>query len=58
MAHLRPEGTGFVAGWCITGLLDRGYAVRATIRNLAKEAAVPRRDWWRRPVEHGRGDPT
>lgn len=33
-------GTGFVAGWCIVALLDRGYAVRATVRSLAKEPAV------------------
>jgi dihydroflavonol-4-reductase len=33
-------GTGFVAGWCIVELLERGYAVRTTIRNPAKEDAV------------------
>src|SRR5947207_1207238 len=33
-------GTGFVAGWCIVELLERGYAVRTTIRNPAKETAV------------------
>ena len=33
-------GTGFVAGWCIVELLERGYAVRATVRDLASEAAV------------------
>ncbi|MDQ7904421.1 NAD-dependent epimerase/dehydratase family protein [Phytohabitans sp. ZYX-F-186] len=33
-------GTGFVAGWCVAGLLDRGYAVRTTIRDPAKESAV------------------
>ena len=33
-------GTGFVAGWCIVELLRRGYLVRATIRNRAKEPAV------------------
>lgn len=33
-------GTGFVAGWCIVNLLERGYAVRTTLRNLSKEAAV------------------
>ena len=33
-------GTGFVAGWCIVELLRRGYLVRATIRNLAKEPVV------------------
>ncbi|MBO7744533.1 aldehyde reductase [Paenibacillus sp. MWE-103] len=33
-------GTGFVAGWCIAGLLKRGYAVRATLRSPAKADAV------------------
>src|SRR5262245_23202580 len=33
-------GNGFVAGWCIVELLRRGYAVRATVRNLSKEAAT------------------
>ena len=33
-------GTGFVAGWCIVELLRRGYAVRATVRSLAKEPVV------------------
>ncbi|BCB88226.1 NAD-dependent epimerase/dehydratase family protein [Phytohabitans suffuscus] len=33
-------GTGFVAGWCVAELLDRGYAVRATIRDRAREDAV------------------
>lgn len=33
-------GTGFVAGWCIVALLQRGYQVRTTVRNLAQESAV------------------
>src|SRR5262245_25298603 len=33
-------GTGFVAGWTIVRLLDRGYAVRTTIRDASKEAEV------------------
>jgi dihydroflavonol-4-reductase len=33
-------GTGFVAGWCIVDLLQRGYAVRTTVRDAAKERAV------------------
>jgi len=33
-------GTGFVAGWCVAGLLDRGYAVRTTVRDRSKESAV------------------
>jgi dihydroflavonol-4-reductase len=32
--------TGFVAGWCIVELLQRGYAVRTTVRSLSKEPAV------------------
>lgn len=33
-------GSGFVASWCIAELLQRGYAVRTTLRSGAKEAAV------------------
>jgi len=33
-------GNGFVAGWCIARLLQRGYAVRATLRSPSKEGAV------------------
>lgn len=33
-------GTGYVAGWCIAQLLNAGYAVRTTLRDLSKEAAV------------------
>ncbi|HZZ36000.1 MAG TPA: aldehyde reductase [Caulobacteraceae bacterium] len=33
-------GTGFIGGWCILQLLQRGYGVRATVRSLAKEPAV------------------
>jgi len=33
-------GTGFVAGWCIVALLQRGYQVRTTVRNLVQESAV------------------
>jgi dihydroflavonol-4-reductase len=33
-------GSGFVAGWCIVELLQRGYAVRTTVRSPGKEAAV------------------
>ncbi|MEV0718759.1 NAD-dependent epimerase/dehydratase family protein [Asanoa sp. NPDC050611] len=34
-------GTGFVAGWCIAGLLDRGYAVRTTVRDGRSPAQPP-----------------
>lgn len=33
-------GTGFVASWCIVELLQRGFAVRTTVRSLSKEQAV------------------
>lgn len=33
-------GSGFVAGWCIGELLNRGYVVRTTLRSLAKEAEL------------------
>lgn len=33
-------GTGYVGGWCIVELLRRGYIVRTSVRNLAKESAV------------------
>jgi nucleoside-diphosphate-sugar epimerase len=33
-------GTGFVAGWCLVELLQRGYVVRTTVRSRSKEAAV------------------
>ncbi|SRR5579859_404218 len=32
--------TGFVGGWCIAALLERGYRVRTTVRSAAKEAAM------------------
>jgi nucleoside-diphosphate-sugar epimerase len=33
-------GSGYIGGWCVAGLLQQGYVVRATVRDLAKEAAV------------------
>jgi len=33
-------GTGYIAGWCIVKLLERGFDVRTTVRSLAKEGAV------------------
>lgn len=33
-------GTGYVAGWCIVELLQRGYLVRTTVRSHAKQQAV------------------
>lgn len=33
-------GTGYVASWCIAGLLSQGHAVRATLRSLDKANRV------------------
>jgi dihydroflavonol-4-reductase len=33
-------GSGYIGGWCVIGLLQKGYTVRATVRNLASEKAV------------------
>jgi nucleoside-diphosphate-sugar epimerase len=33
-------GTGFVGGWCVASLLERGYEVRTTVRDLARERAL------------------
>ncbi len=33
-------GTGYLGGWCIATLLDRGYTVRTTVRDVAREEAV------------------
>lgn len=33
-------GSGFIAGWCVIGLLQQGYTVRTTVRDLGKEGEV------------------
>src|SRR5438270_11812754 len=33
-------GSGFLGGWCIVELLQRGYRVRTTVRDLAREHEV------------------
>jgi nucleoside-diphosphate-sugar epimerase len=33
-------GSGFLGGWCIIGLLNRGYRVRTTVRDIAREQEV------------------
>lgn len=33
-------GSGFIGGWCIIQLLQQGYTVRTTIRNLGREHVV------------------
>jgi nucleoside-diphosphate-sugar epimerase len=35
-------GNGFVAGWCMIDLLERGYTVRATMRDLSHGSAAAR----------------
>ena len=42
MTHLVlvTGGSGFIAGHCILRLLEAGYAVRATLRSLDREAQV------------------
>lgn len=35
-------GTGYVAGWCVVELLNRGYDVRTTVRSESKKDAVLR----------------
>lgn len=33
-------GTGFLGGWCIASLLERGYDVRTTVRDSSREQVV------------------
>lgn len=33
-------GTGFLGSWCISSLLERGYEVKTTVRDLAREGDV------------------
>jgi len=33
-------GSGYLARWCIGGLLDRGFTVRTTVRNRSSEASL------------------
>jgi dihydroflavonol-4-reductase len=33
-------GSGFIGSWCVIGLLQQGYTVRTTVRNLDREQAV------------------
>jgi nucleoside-diphosphate-sugar epimerase len=40
MTVLVTGGTGFVAGWCIAGLLDRGYRVRTTVRDPGRSSGL------------------
>ncbi len=44
-------GSGFLGGWCLVELLRRGYRVRTTVRDVAREAEVRAR--LEREVEAG-----
>jgi dihydroflavonol-4-reductase len=33
-------GSGYLAGWCVVGLLERGYRVRTTVRDPSREHEV------------------
>jgi nucleoside-diphosphate-sugar epimerase len=33
-------GTGFLGGWCVASLLERGYDVRTTVRDIGRAQAV------------------
>jgi dihydroflavonol-4-reductase len=33
-------GSGFVGGWCVIALLNKGYTVRTTVRDLRREPGV------------------
>jgi dihydroflavonol-4-reductase len=33
-------GSGFLGGWCVASLLERGYEVRTTVRDRRRESAV------------------
>jgi nucleoside-diphosphate-sugar epimerase len=33
-------GSGYLAGWCVIGLIERGYRVRTTVRSPAREPEV------------------
>jgi nucleoside-diphosphate-sugar epimerase len=39
-AVLVSGGSGFLGGWCVVELLRRGYRVRTTVRDLAREREV------------------
>lgn len=44
-------GSGCLGGCCVVELLRRGYGVRTTVRDLAKEGEVRALGWEPRPVE-------
>ena len=50
-AVLVTGGSGFLGGWCIIKLLQAGYRVRTTLRDLTREAEVRR--WLAPQVDAG-----
>jgi dihydroflavonol-4-reductase len=44
-------GSGFIAGWCIKQLVEEGWRVRTTVRNLKREGEV--RGWLSRKANLG-----
>src|SRR2546423_6770219 len=50
-AVLVTGGSGFLGGWCIIKLLQAGYRVRTTLRDLKREAEV--RKWLAQQVDAG-----
>ncbi|TCO65603.1 NAD-dependent epimerase/dehydratase family protein [Actinocrispum wychmicini] len=41
MTVLVTGGSGFLAGWCVRELLDRGYDVRTTVRDATRRVSSP-----------------
>ena len=37
---LVTEGSGFIGGWCVLALLQAGYDVRTSVRDLARESGL------------------
>src|SRR5437868_3744751 len=37
---LLTGGSGYIGSWCVIGLLEQGYTVRTTVRDLRREAEV------------------
>ena len=33
-------GSGYIGSWCVVALLQKGYVVRTTVRDLRREAEV------------------
>ena len=50
-AVLVTGGSGFLGGWCIAELLERGHEVRTTVRDVSREGSV------RKAVESAGVDP-